>query len=483
MNTRRFLDGLAEPNILTMDELAKIRRRLTPEQLNGAPDSVARELIRRGRLTRYQAVQIFQGVGDSLIFGEYLVLDKIGEGGMGRVYKASHRRMKRIVALKVLPANATNSPLLVDRFYKEVELAARLSHPNIVTAYDAGEARGLHYLVMEYIDGCTLSEHIKAHGPLPVDQAMNCILQAARGLDYAHSEGIIHRDVKPSNLMVNQRGIIKILDLGLARIEHSLAVPLPAGNAELTSSGQVLGTVDYMAPEQSYDSRSADNRSDIYSLGCTLYRLLAGQPPFAGETLMQKLLAHREQPIPWLREKRPDVPPGLDLFYQRMVAKLPEHRPRSMREVVFCMESMLAGASEAESTITHISALTPNQEELDSFLQRLAGGSSIGIGGASYSDTPLPGRSGTIRSGSGSVSRMRRKRSQFASAWLIVGAIALVAMLGVGSWLAGRPQGGAEKANTSIKSSEPPAKKAKPPDAPRARRAHTKWLSDEPGSQ
>ncbi|HQU47449.1 MAG TPA: serine/threonine-protein kinase, partial [Pirellulales bacterium] len=249
-----------------------------------------------------------QGHSRSLTFGEYLVLDKIGEGAMGQVYKAEHRRMKRIVALKVLPNQATSSQAHVDRFYKEVELAARLSHPNIVTAYDAGESRGLHYLVMEYVEGCTLSDHIKAHGPLAVDQAMNCVLQAARGLDYAHCEGIIHRDIKPSNLMVNQRGVVKILDLGLARVEHSLSVPLAAGYAELTTSGQVLGTVDYMAPEQSYDSRRADHRSDIYSLGCTLYRLLTGHPPYAGETQMQKMIAHREQPIPALRAERGDVP-------------------------------------------------------------------------------------------------------------------------------------------------------------------------------
>src|SRR5581483_9094443 len=166
----------------------------------------------------------------------------------------------------------------------------------------------------------------------------------------------MHRDVKPSNLMVSQRGVVKILDLGLARIEHSLAVPLPAGNAEITTSGQVLGPVDYMAPEQSYDSRAADYRSDIYSLGCTLYRLLTGHPPFAGETMMQKLLAHREQPIPVLREKRGDVPPALDALYQRMVAKLPEERPQSMTEVIDALESLLANATEADSTVTHIQA-------------------------------------------------------------------------------------------------------------------------------
>ncbi|HWB09542.1 MAG TPA: protein kinase [Pirellulales bacterium] len=448
MNTRQFLDSLAEQSILTMDELAKMRRHLSTEQLQATPNSLARELVRRHKLTRFQAAQVIQGRGRSLLFGDYLVLDKVGEGGMGQVFKAEHRRMKRIVALKLLPSHATSSKSLVDRFYKEVELAARLSHPNIVTAYDAGESRGLHYLIMEYIDGRTLSDHLKASGPLSVEQAMNCVLQAARGLEYAHTEGIIHRDVKPSNLMVSQRGVVKILDLGLARLEHSLAVPLPAGNAELTTSGQVLGTVDYMAPEQSYDSRSADHRSDVYSLGCTLYRLLTGHPPYAGETMMQKLLAHREQPIPSLREKRGDVPPALDALYQRMVAKASDDRPQSMNEVVGSLESLMANTSEAESTITHIQVPASDDEGLDSFLQRMAGSSGIGVGSSTFSDTPLPGSSGTIRTdlASGGSLRSRHKRTSVVG-WLVAAA-ASVLIVGVSYWLS---SGGNVKATVAAK--------------------------------
>jgi serine/threonine protein kinase len=438
MNTRQFLDGIAEHSILAMDELARMRRHLSPEQLEAAPESLARELVKRRKLTRFQAVQLLQGRGRSLVFGEYLVLDKAGEGGMGQVYKSEHRRMKRIVALKVLPPQTTSSKSLVERFYKEVELAARLAHPNVVTAYDAGESRGLHYLAMEYIDGHTLSDHIKANGPLSVEQAMNCTLQAARGLEYAHSQGIVHRDVKPSNLMVNQRGVVKILDLGLARIEHSLSVPIPAGNAELTTSGQVLGTVDYMAPEQSYDSRAADHRSDIYSLGCTLYRLLTGHPPFGGETMMQKLLAHREQPIPSLREERGDVPPAVDLLYQRMVAKLPSDRPQSMREVVISLESLTANSSDADSTVTHIQAPVTEDEGLDSFLQRMASSSGIGSGAMSFSDTPQPGSSGTIRTehGSGGTGRVRHRKNT--PAWVTAAVAGAVITLAFGAWWASR---------------------------------------------
>ncbi len=453
MNTRQFLDSMAEQSILAMDELAKMRRHLSSEQLDGSPNTLARELVRRSKLTRFQAVQLIQGRGRSLVFGEYLVLDKIGEGGMGQVFKAEHRRMKRIVALKLLPPQATSSKSLVERFYKEVELAARLSHANIVTAYDAGESRGLHYLIMEFIDGHTLSDHLKANGPLSVEQAMNCVLQAARGLEYAHGEGIIHRDIKPSNLMVNQRGVVKILDLGLARLEHSLAVPLPAGNAELTTSGQVLGTVDYMAPEQSYDSRGADHRSDIYSLGCTLYRLLTGYPPFSGETMMQKLLAHREQPIPSLRDKRGDVPPALDALYQRMIAKLPDDRPESMSEVVESLEALLANTSEAESTVTHIEVPSSDDEGLDGFLQRMAGSSGIGSSAASFSETPLPGSSGTLRTdGSGGSLRSRHKKTP-AAAWFVVAAASALSIVGLGFWLLGGARDEGSKATVAAKSS------------------------------
>ncbi|HVA48496.1 MAG TPA: protein kinase [Pirellulales bacterium] len=406
MNTRQFLDGLADPGILTIEELAKLRRNLSPEQLAAPPNALARELIRRQKLTRFQAGQIFQGRGRTLVFGDYLVLDKLGEGGMGQVFKAEHRRMKRIVALKVLPPQATHSKGLVERFYKEVELAARLCHPNIVTAYDAGESHGLHYMAMEYVDGCDLSSHIKASGPLSVEQAMNCVVQAARGLEFAHAEGIIHRDVKPSNLIVNSRGVVKLLDLGLARIEQSFAAPVAAGQAELTTSGQVLGTVDYMAPEQSYDSRTADHRSDIYSLGCTLYRLLIGSPPYVGETMLQKLLAHREQPVPSLREARGDVPPALNELYRRMMAKSPDERPQSMREVIVALEALLSGAADDDSAVTNLEIPRTEDDGLDSFLQRMAGSSGIGsaVTGGSSSDTPSPDSSKTLRTEPGSGS-------------------------------------------------------------------------------
>jgi len=277
-------------------------------------------------------------------FGEYEVLRKIGAGGMGQVFEARHGKMKRIVALKTLPASTVQTPEAKKRFLREVETAARLIHPHIVVAYDAGESDGTPYLVMEYVAGRDLSSIVREEGPRSVRQAVEECLQAARGLAYAHARGVVHRDVKPGNLLLDSQGTVKILDMGLARLDDQAEVLARGEEAlargeieELTQTGQMMGTVDYMAPEQALDVHRADAKADVYSLGCTLYRLLTGKPPYAGETFARKIAAHREQPIPSPAEKRADVPPRLDAFFRRMVAKQPADRP-TMAEVVAELE-------------------------------------------------------------------------------------------------------------------------------------------------
>jgi serine/threonine protein kinase len=281
-------------------------------------------------------------------FGEYVLLEKLGEGGMGVVFKAQHRRMKRLVAVKTIAKREIGSPDAVKRFYRAVETAAKLNHPNIVQAYDASEHDGAHYLVMEYVKGKDLAAIVEQQGPLPIAQAVDYVIQGARGLQYAHKHQVIHRDIKPSNLLLDKEGTVKILDMGLASIAGLADDP---NRDRLTGSGQMMGTCDYMAPEQAMDAHHADARADIYSLGCTLYRLLTGRALYQGESLIQVLLAHRESPIPSLCQARPDVPPRLDAAYQKMVAKKPEDRYQSMTEVITALETCVGNRGTAATSV------------------------------------------------------------------------------------------------------------------------------------
>ena len=270
------------------------------------------------------------------VMGDYQVVGKIGHGGMGTVYKAVHRIMKRTVALKVIHRDVASDPARRKRFQREVEAAARLSHPNIVTAHDAGEHDGSLYLICEYIDGCDLGHLINSRGPLPFAQAVDCIRQAARGLAYAHQQGVFHRDIKPANLLLAHDGVVKILDMGLARM--TAATDTTASRSDLTMEGAVFGTVDYMAPEQARNSKSADQRSDLYSLGCTLFTLLSGQRMYRGDSALEIILAHCEQPAPEISEAAPGIPLGVNEVFQRMVAKEPAGRFQTADELLAALE-------------------------------------------------------------------------------------------------------------------------------------------------
>ncbi|WP_425615857.1 protein kinase [Anatilimnocola sp. NA78] len=262
----------------------------------------------------------------------YRVLGLLGAGGMGAVYKAEHRLMERMVALKVINPNLVSSPAALERFEREVKAAAKLSHANIVTAHDAEQAGNLHFLVMEFVDGASLDRLLATTGPLPAQQAAHLVRQAALGLQHAHEKGMIHRDIKPQNLMVTRGGVLKILDFGLARLASQAwqsaheAGEEPERPANATRVGSVLGTPDYIAPEQASDAHAADIRADIYSLGCTLYYLLSGEPPFVGGSLVDKLHAHKHaQPTP-IQLRRPEIPNELAAILDRMLAKDPAAR-------------------------------------------------------------------------------------------------------------------------------------------------------------
>ncbi len=355
-----FARRLSQSGIIPPEEVRALREKHAAGAAASDTQAFARQLVLSGKLTKYQAAAIYQGKTKGLVLGNYVILDKIGAGGMGQVFKALHRRMERIVALKVLPAEAMKSPDNIQRFHREVKAAARLEHPNIVTAYDADEADGVHFLVMQYVEGQDLSAVVKSNGPLPVAQAVECIRQAAVGLAFAHRNGVIHRDIKPANLLlavgdrlsaVGQSAsndsrqptanspIVKILDMGLARLEDQITAATEAHG--LTQSGQIMGTVDYMSPEQAEETRNVDARADQYSLGCTLWVLLTGRPMFQGTTTIAKLMAHQQRPAPSLRAARADVPEALEAVYQRMVAKQPDERFATMDEVVAALETCL----------------------------------------------------------------------------------------------------------------------------------------------
>ena len=330
------MSSAADPTAAFFQQL-QASRLLTDGQLRdlwgwiaaARPDvpAAAREVNRRGWLTAFQLREVAKGRGAALtVAGRYAVSDVLGEGGMGRVYKAHDARMGRGVALKVIRKEKLAHPATVGRFEQEVRALSAMDHPNVVKVYDAEEVGGHHFYVMELIDGADLTKLVRDRGPLPVPAACDAVRQAALGLQHAHERGLVHRDIKPSNIIVHRGGgAVKLVDLGLARLMDQ-----PGGDAHrLTQEGFVIGTPDFLAPEQARNPMAVDIRADIYALGCTLYYVLTGATPFEGATPTEKMLRHCTDPPPDLLARRPDAPPQLAQIVHWCLAKEPSARPQA----------------------------------------------------------------------------------------------------------------------------------------------------------
>ncbi|WP_339612450.1 serine/threonine-protein kinase [uncultured Rubinisphaera sp.] len=321
--------GLVEQKLLdnTLAELKRHGRKLDDA------DDISREFLKRGLITEWQAEKLLQGRHKGFVLGRYKLMNLLGRGEMSAVYMAEHIAMQRKCAIKVLPANRVKDTSYLGRFQREARAVATLDHPNIVRAYDVDQQNEggaeIHFLVMEYVEGQSIEKLVNSKGPMPFVEIADIIRQAAEGLFHAHNAGLVHRDIKPGNLLVSQNGTVKLLDLGLARFfkedgEESLTIK---------HDEKVLGTADYLAPEQAVDSHNVDQRGDIYSLGCTFYFALTGHPPFTDGTLVQRLLAHQTRQPPSIKVDRPDIPDSLLVIVEKMMAKKREDRYQTAREL------------------------------------------------------------------------------------------------------------------------------------------------------
>src|SRR5262249_17834585 len=291
---------------------------------------LAGRMVKDGLLTYFQAEQFMLGKWRGFTIGKYKLLERIGFGGMGQVFLCEHMYMRRRVAIKVLPPAKAEEPAALGRFYREARGAAALDHPNIGRPHDIDQDGNLHFLVMEYVDGSSLLEIIKKKGPMEIDRACHYVWQSAQGLDHAFRVGVIHRDIKPGNVLVDRFGISKILDMGLARFYHTDDDMLTKKNDEKS----VLGTADYVAPEQTINSHEVDVGADIYSRGAPFSFLLAGHPPFPEGTISQKLIAHQtKKPVP-IRRVRPEVPAEVAAVVEKMMAKSVNERYQTPEQVI-----------------------------------------------------------------------------------------------------------------------------------------------------
>ncbi len=338
MKVAVFIEVLKRSQLIQPAELQRALRAVaasTSEDRNA--EEIADRLITSGHVTRWQASQLLKGKYRGFFIGKYCFRKPLGRGGMGVVFEAEHVVLGTKVAIKILPTDRNDAEKAVSRFLAEARAAAKLNHPNLLRVHDCDAIDGRRFMVMDLIDGVNLGELVERNGPLSYRSAIDLLRQAASGLEFAHENGVIHRDVKPHNFMVAKNGQLKVADLGLALFQ----IDSPDRHTGDGGTSTVLGTVDYVAPEQAWDSRKVDRRADMYSLGCTLYFMLAGRPPFGTGTLAQRLAKHQTAQPASLLSIRRDCPAVIEQLCARMMAKKPGDRYQRMREVVAICDAIL----------------------------------------------------------------------------------------------------------------------------------------------
>ena len=334
-----FLRRVLKSGLLNRDELQTTLRTLPIEQRDEVV-AIADHLVRASKLTRFQAHKILKGITGGLVLGPYRILVPLGRGGMGTVYLALDSRTTEHVALKILPPRlARTEERLLARFLREMEVSQKVKHPHIARAMEVGVHQNVHYIAMEYIPGQTLYRDVAGHGPMPVARAARLFAEVATALAHAHGMGVIHRDMKPSNIMVTPHDHAKVLDLGLAFTEGEEVDDIEV----VGGKGYIVGSIDYMAPEQTRDPTSVDSRADLYALGCCMYFALTGKPPFPEGTIYEKVRSHRhEAPTP-LRFKNPQAPEAFAGLVHRLMSKTPAERFASATEVAQALEAWRGG--------------------------------------------------------------------------------------------------------------------------------------------
>lgn len=391
----KFLSLLERSKLIEDDRRAQVvdawKQQASLAELDDAK-FLADHLVEQGLITEWQCHKLFDGRHRGFYLGKYKLLDHLGSGGMSNVYLAQHVLMQRRVAIKVLPHNRVSDATYLAQFHVEAQAAAALDHRNIVRAFDLDCEGRIHYFVMEYVEGRDLHALVSQDGPLDYHIAANFIAQAAAGLEHAHQRGLVHRDIKPANLLVDRDGVVKVLDMGLAKFTSETRAA-PSILAE-----HVLGTADYLAPEQAVNSQTVDHRADIYALGCTFYYLLTGHPPFVAGTSLERMTAHRQDEPPSLLVDRPNAPAALVTICQRMMEKLPANRYSSADEVRRALVTWLesetaAGRVDAQALATASRAAPRNSRSSSggpSTDSSLPGTSHYGVIGGSQSDLPPP---------------------------------------------------------------------------------------------